>query len=393
MALQAHWTPFDSRNPMVPTAGIADVDQQPAWLRLPFVPGQVSSDGACLVESLRVLNPFAVVTAVQCADQRRRPTAVVVMPMSGHFGALLYDLVQQLSRDVDVWVVDWTNARHVPEIVGTFGFADVLRTIADALTMAGPGAHLVAICQSTVPAAAIATALVESDDPAKPASLALIGGPIDHRARPTRLSSTLELTPLSWYERHAIVSVSEGAPGAGRLVYPAETHQRSLLTYLTRHLWLGDDLAQKVFADDGSEPQRLPFLTLYTQVKDISARVFLESISVIYHRQSLLTDGLTWQGRPILPRRVTSLPLITVEAPDDDIAAPGQTLAAHHVFSALDDRLRKHVVLSTGGHFSLFHGTICRAEVVPALSAFWADTAPETPNRPCEHDRLRSFPR
>jgi poly(3-hydroxybutyrate) depolymerase len=61
---------------------------------------------------------------------------------------------------------------------------------------------------------------------------------------------------------------------------------------------------------------------------------------------------------------------MTIEAEQDDIAAPGQTYAAHKLFRHLPDAQRRHFVLHKGGHFSLFHGAACQKEIVPAINRF-----------------------
>ncbi|MGC9371301.1 MAG: polyhydroxyalkanoate depolymerase, partial [Paracoccaceae bacterium] len=62
--------------------------------------------------------------------------------------------------------------------------------------------------------------------------------------------------------------------------------------------------------------------------------------------------------------------LLTVEGAQDDIAAPGQTAAAHGLCPALPVQERGRLVVPACGHFSLFHGDIWRAEVLPVVREF-----------------------
>ncbi len=61
---------------------------------------------------------------------------------------------------------------------------------------------------------------------------------------------------------------------------------------------------------------------------------------------------------------------MTVEGAEDDIAAPGQTRAAHALCTSIPSRRREQVLVDACGHFSLFHGRICRTKVVPEILGF-----------------------
>jgi len=69
-------------------------------------------------------------------------------------------------------------------------------------------------------------------------------------------------------------------------------------------------------------------------------------------------------------RAVKSTGLMTVEAADDRIAAPGQTRAAHDLLPFIPPAKRNHLLVPASGHFSLFHGASCRTRVVPEIIAF-----------------------
>ena len=72
----------------------------------------------------------------------------------------------------------------------------------------------------------------------------------------------------------------------------------------------------------------------------------------------------------LTPQGVRNLALMTVETAEDDIAAPGQTVAAHKLFTSIPADQRKHLLLPRGGHFSTFHGEDCRHVVAPAIVEF-----------------------
>ena len=62
--------------------------------------------------------------------------------------------------------------------------------------------------------------------------------------------------------------------------------------------------------------------------------------------------------------------LMTVEAERDDVAAPGQTRIAQALCYSIPEYLRQHLLVSSAGHFSLFHGNTWRSRVLPAVVAF-----------------------
>lgn len=318
-------------------------------------------------ETLLRATPFYTVTEIRRDGLLRAPTVVLVTPMSGHYAVLMRDLVIALASDHRVLTVDWVNARHVPAEAGAFGFADNIAAVVDALACAGPDAQLVGICQSVAPSLAAAIALHQTEDAVRPSSLALLGGPVDVDAAPTRVSRLLAATPRAWMAQYALATVPAAYPGAGRRVYPARTHHNNLLTYLARQIWRNGPLAQKVFADDGSDAARFPFVTVFSSVKDLPAQAFLESIEAIYQERRLPRGEMVWRGLRLQPRAVRDMALLTIEAERDDVAAPGQTVAAHRLLSNIPDALRSHRLLGSAGHFSLVHGVAARTEVAAAL--------------------------
>ncbi len=77
-----------------------------------------------------------------------------------------------------------------------------------------------------------------------------------------------------------------------------------------------------------------------------------------------------YDGVRVDPTAIEKTALLTIEGELDDIAAPGQTSAAHALCSSLPDQSHDHIVVPGAGHFSLFHGNACRHHVVPAIQEF-----------------------
>jgi poly(3-hydroxybutyrate) depolymerase len=216
-----------------------------------------------------------------------------------------------------------------------------------------------------------------------PSGLVLIATPVDPLANPTRVVHLLRQHPISWFERNSLGEVHDRYEGRGRQVYPAERQLWALATYLARGIAESGELAQKVWADDGLDPSRFPFLDLYTSIMDIDAQVFLDTIRIMYQERSLCTGGLRCGRTRIEPRTINRTALMSVEGAWDDIAAPGQTSAVHALCTQLVEEQRCRLVVPRCGHFSLFHGERWRLEVQPAIEKFLlahtTDTQPKKP--------------
>jgi poly(3-hydroxybutyrate) depolymerase len=269
-----------------------------------------------------------------------------------------------------VLLLDWTNVRHVSAGHGQFGFDDNIETVIRMVRHGGPGLSVVAVCQGGVPALAATALLAAVDDPAAPASLTLIAAPVDPLAKPTRVVRLLRERPLSWFEDSANSVVPDIYAGTGRLVYPAPLQLSALLTYLRRHLDQSGELRAKAHHDDGADPRRFPFLDLYSSIMDLDAMHFVENIDRVFHRRALLQGTLQCGGELVDVRAVRHTALLTIEGQEDDIAAPGQTSAAHALCTALPTDLHQKQVVNGAGHFSLFHGAVFRREVLPILRDF-----------------------
>src|SRR5262249_24258120 len=149
-----------------------------------------------------------------------QPRVLVVAPLSGHFPTLLCGTVEALLPDHDVYITDWINARNVPLLHGRFDLDDYIDLVIDFLHAVGPGTHVIAVCQPSVPVLAAVSLMAADGDTATPASMVLMGGPIDTRANPTAVSRFGERHTLDWFERHVVSPVPARYPGAFRRVYP-----------------------------------------------------------------------------------------------------------------------------------------------------------------------------
>src|SRR3546814_11422625 len=79
----------------------------------------------------------------------------------------------------DVWVTDWRDARNVPLEAGKFDLDDYIDYLIAWLDHIGPGAHVLAVCQPSVPCYAAAAIMAASKHKCRPRTLTMMGGPID----------------------------------------------------------------------------------------------------------------------------------------------------------------------------------------------------------------------
>ena len=302
------------------------------------------------------------------------PAVVVVAPLSGHFATLLRGTVETFLIDHDVYVTDWSNARDVPVLQGRFGFNDYIDHIIDILGQVGRRAHVVAVCQPG-PAVLAATALMsEGDDPLRPASLTLMGSPVDARHSPTVTNKLAEERPFTWFKSNMIYTVPWPYAGAVRRVYPgfvqlysfmsmnAEAHQQAHRRYFD-HMVQGDG--------DSADKHR-EFYDEYLSVLDLTEEFYLETIDVVFQRYLLPRGELVHRGRKVDCAAISDTALMTVEGEKDDISGVGQTQAAHGLCANVPEAMRQLYVQPGVGHYGVFNGRRFEAEVYPRVRDFIA---------------------
>ena len=143
--------------------------------------------------------------------------------------------------------------------------------------------------------------------------------------------------------------------------------------YLARH-WLSGEVFWKLYQDDGEDPVRFPFSSLLMRLMNLPAELVLDIVKQVFVERRLCTGRLTVRGQSVVPGAINRTGLMTIEAQNDDIAAPGQTYAAHALCCGIPDNLRRHLLLPRSGHFSLFHGNRWRSGVLPPLLQFLEET-------------------
>ncbi|GIX13915.1 MAG: hypothetical protein KatS3mg118_1874 [Paracoccaceae bacterium] len=155
---------------------------------------------------------------------RRDPPVLIVAPMSGHFATLLRGTVRAMLPAHEVYITDWADARDVPLMEGRFDLDDYIDYVTEfsrlLATRAGERVAVMAVCQPGVPVLAASALMAADGDPLRPASITLMGSPIDTARNPKQPNTLASERPLSWFENNVIVSVPWPHKGFLRRVYP-----------------------------------------------------------------------------------------------------------------------------------------------------------------------------
>jgi polyhydroxyalkanoate depolymerase len=297
------------------------------------------------------------------------PRVLIVAPMSGHFATLLRETVRTMLADHDVYITDWHNARDVSMADGRFGLDEYTEHIIDFLSVIGPGAHIVAICQPCVSALSAVALMSEDDHKATPASMILMAGPIDCRISPTGVNKLATEKPIEWFARNLIARVPLRYPGAMRRVYPGFLQLTAFLSMnMERHVnafrGLYDDIIN-------SQTERVAatraFYEEYFAVADLPADFYLETVQHVFQEYALPQGKLKWRERTINPAAIRRTALLTVEGERDDICALGQTLAAHDLCPGLKPFMKTHYVQANVGHYGVFSGKRWNNSIYPIV--------------------------
>ena len=298
-----------------------------------------------------------------------QPRVLLVAPLSGHFATLLRNTVHTLLADNDVYITDWHNARDVPLSAGPFGMDGYIRHVITFLEKLGPGAHIVAVCQPCVQSLAATALMAEEDNPATPASLTLMAGPIDCRLNPTKVNELATTRPIDWFEKNLVALVPHRFKGAGRLVYPGFMQLTAFMSMnLDRHVKAHVDLYNNLAAGEMEKAnQTKTFYDEYFAVLDLTAEFYIETVKLVFQDYALAKGQLQYKGRTVNPKAIRKTTLLTVEGERDDICSVGQTLAAHDLCSSLKPFRKRHHLQPGVGHYGVFSGKKWEGQIYPLV--------------------------
>ena len=330
---------------------------------------EVGGEPVPVAEEVVASTPFATLLRFRKLGAPTQPKVLVVAPMSGHFATLLRDTVRTVLQDHDVYVTDWHNVRDVPLAAGRFGLDEYTQHVIDFLGVMGPGANVMAVCQPCVAALAAVALMSEDGDPATPASLTLMAGPIDCRISPTEVNKLATTKPIEWFEKNLISRVPARHAGAGRRVYPGFVQLSAFIGMnKDRHVNAFKDYYLHLVEDefDKAEVTRT-FYEEYMAVADLSADFYLETVDLVFQKYALPKGELMFKGRKVNPAAIRRTALLTVEGERDDICAIGQTLAAQDLASSLRPYMRTHYVQPNVGHYGVFSGKRWQNHIYPVV--------------------------
>ena len=351
-------------------------------VRPPFEIDNVMMDGkpVPVVEEVAAHTPFCSLLHFrkQTTVPAPQPRVLVIAPMSGHFATLLRGTVRTMLAEHDVYITDWHNPRDVPLSQGRFGFDEFVEHVIDFTETIGPGAHLLAVCQPTVAALAAVALMAADDNPAQPASMTLMAGPIDTRINPTRVNELAKSKPIEWFERNLISAVPFGFAGAHRRVYPGFVQLSAFMSMnLSRHLDSFETLHyERAKGDPAKADTIFSFYEEYFATMDLTADFYLETVDTVFQRHALPLGELTVMGRLVDPSAIRRTALLTVEGEKDDICAVGQTLAAQDMCDKLRPYLKTHHVQTGVGHYGVFNGQRWARQIYPRVRAVIYDNEP-----------------
>ena len=300
------------------------------------------------------------------------PKILLVAPMSGHYATLLRGTVEALMKGAEVYITDWTDARMVPLSEGSFDFDDYVDYVIEMIRFLGPKTNLVAVCQPSVPVLA-AVALMEADkDPCAPATMTLMGGPIDTRVSPTAVNELAKSKSLDWFRDNVIMQVPWPQPGFMRSVYPGFLQLSGFMSMnLDRHMISQKDFFWHLVKNDGEPAEKhRDFYDEYLAVMDLTAEFYLQTVDQVFIRHSLPKGEMMHRGQRVDTTAIRRVALLTVEGENDDISGVGQTEAAQTICTNIPDHMRMHYVQPDVGHYGVFNGSRFRKEIAPRILSF-----------------------
>ncbi len=310
---------------------------------------------------------------------KNAPRLLIVAPMSGHFATLLRGTVERMLETHEVFVTDWADAKMVPLSAGGFDLDDYIDYVIGYLEHIGQDkgrerAHMLAVCQPSVPAFAATAVMAAERHPNRPLTLTMMGGPVDTREAPTSVNDLAMQRPIEWFRHTVIATVPLQYPGAGRRVYPGFLQLAGFMSmnlgnhmqshyHMFKHLVAGADEdadATKAFYDE------------YRAVCDLDAAYYLQTVEEVFQKHSLPNGTFSHRGKRVDLGAITDTAILAVEGERDDISGIGQTKAALKLTTGLAEAKKQYHLAPEVGHYGIFNGSKWRENIAPLLEAWIA---------------------
>jgi poly(3-hydroxybutyrate) depolymerase len=318
--------------------------------------------------------PFGQLKHFVYEGSETKPRLLICAPMSGHFATLLRGTVERMLPTHNVYITDWKDARDVPLTGGGFDLEAYIDYLIEWLEHIGPdtggrGAHMLAVCQPSVPAYAAAAIMSAKDHPLRPRTLTMMGGPIDTREAPTAVNDHATRRPHDWFVHNVIATVPPYYKGAGRRVYPGFLQLAGFMSMnLGNHMISHWTMFQNLVEGDGDSAERhKEFYDEYRAVCDMTAEFYLQTFDVEFQRHLLPKGEFNYSGRLVDPGAIHDIALLAIEGERDDISGLGQTKAALDIATGLSDKLKNYHMAPEVGHYGIFNGSKWRDKIAPVV--------------------------
>ncbi|MGB7371847.1 polyhydroxyalkanoate depolymerase, partial [Erythrobacter sp.] len=316
-------------------------------------------------------------------ERLKRPKLLIVAPMSGHYATLLRGTVERMLQKFEVYITDWADAKMVPLHEGRFDLDDYIDYLIEFLEYIAaheraPGddtrPHMLAVCQPSVPAFAATALLNQRSSPGTPATLTMMGGPIDTRESPTTVNDHAMNRPIEWFRNSVIATVPTNYRGAGRRVYPGFMQlsafmSMNLQSHLTSHYEMFKHLTA---GDEASAQATKDFYDEYRSVCDMTAEFYLQTVEEVFQKHSIPNGTFEHKGEIVDLTQITDTALLAIEGERDDISGLGQTKAALKLATGLSDTKKRYYMAEGAGHYGIFNGSKWRGKIAPVVEEFIA---------------------
>jgi poly(3-hydroxybutyrate) depolymerase len=328
-------------------------------------------------EEIVLRKPFGQLKRFRKEGIEGQPKLLIVAPMSGHYATLLRGTAERMLPGHDLYITDWRDAKQVPLSDGRFDLDDYVDYVIAFLEHIGPGAHVLAVCQPSVPVYAAACLMNADKNPCRPATLTMMGGPIDTRKAPTAVNTVATQRPKAWFEQNVIATVPFFYPGGGRKVYPGFLQLTGFMAmnlgnHLMSHYKMFNHLVQ---GDEESADSTKAFYEEYRSVCDMTEEFYLQTIEDVFQQHKLPKGELLHRGRKVDPGAITDTAILAIEGERDDISGVGQTKAALTIAKNLPEKMKKYFLAEKVGHYGIFNGRRWREEIAPVLEKWIAGHA------------------
>ncbi|MBM3607840.1 MAG: polyhydroxyalkanoate depolymerase, partial [Alphaproteobacteria bacterium] len=254
-----------------------------------------------LLRFARALPPDAIPSGAPRQDR-----LLIVAPMSGHYATLLRGTVEAFLPHFDVYITDWADARMVPLSSGRFDLDDYVEYLIEMFEFfyrqdSKTAVHAIGVCQPSVPLIAAIALMERRGNAACPASITLMGGPIDTRRSPTEVNQLAQQRGTEWFARNCVITAPFPYPGMGREVYPGFLQLSGFMAMnIDRHVSAHLEMFNHLVEGDGDSAEKhREFYDEYLAVMDLDAAFYLQTVETVFVKHSLPRGEMMHRSEPV----------------------------------------------------------------------------------------------